>query len=82
MERGKKVDQLIYKFRGIGLLSLCLLLFATGVYYFGDGSEKSSMPASAQIKERELPIYCVDTEQPKVSLSFDASCRGGQMRMK
>lgn len=32
-----------------------------------------SITASTTAGGRELPIYCVDTEQPKVALSFDAA---------
>lgn len=80
MEKGKKMDLLIHKFRGAGLLSLCLLLFVTGVYYLEGGEQKESIPASAQVKNRKLPIYCVDTDQPKVALSFDAAWAGEKMR--
>ncbi len=30
--------------------------------------------------ERKLPIYCVDTTEKKVALSFDAACGGGNLR--
>ncbi|MCI7814067.1 MAG: hypothetical protein SO016_01015 [Lachnospiraceae bacterium] len=73
MEKGKRIDLMLHKFRGVGVLSLCLLLFVAGIYYLGDGAGSDSMPASAQVKDRKLPIYCVDTEQPKVALSFDAA---------
>lgn len=77
MENEKKLDQWIHKFRGAGLLSLCLLLFITGFYYFENGQEKSSLPASAQIEEKNRPICCVDTEQANVALTFDAAWGGG-----
>ena len=78
MEREKKIDQILYKFRGAGLLGLCLLLFVSGLYYLGGEKEPGSMPASAEIRNQKLPICCVDTEQPKVSFSFDTACGGGK----
>ena len=40
-----------------------------GTIFFGGGT----VPASALVESRRLPIYCVQTEAPKVSLSFDAA---------
>lgn len=31
---------------------------------------------SNTVNGRELPIYCVETEEKKVALSFDAACAG------
>ena len=80
MEKKKRVDQLIHKFRGAGLLSLFALLFVTGMYYFQSGEEKNIVPASAQMGSQKLPISSVETEQPKVALSFDAAWAAGRMR--
>lgn len=33
----------------------------------------SSISVSSNVNGRELPIYCVDTQKPQVSLSFDAA---------
>ncbi len=33
-----------------------------------------------QVKDRKLPIYCVETEKPQVALSFDAAWGGGKLR--
>ena len=38
-------------------------------FFFGE----DTVPASALVESRRLPIYCVQTEAPKVSLSFDAA---------
>ena len=32
---------------------------------------------STSVDGRELPIYCVDTEKPRIALSFDAACGDG-----
>lgn len=48
---------------------LCLLLAAAGIWNF----ESGSLQVSSRVGERELPIYCVDTAEKKVALSFDAA---------
>lgn len=35
---------------------------------------------SATYGDRELPIYCVDTDEKKIAISFDAACGGGNLR--
>ncbi len=52
-----------------GILALCLAVVLVGTVFFG----KDTVPASALVESRKLPIYCVQTETPKVSLSFDAA---------
>ena len=55
--------------RKTGTLVLCLLLVVAAVGAF----QKKSTPASARVDSRKLPIYCVQTEAPKVAISFDAA---------
>ena len=54
---------------------LFFIALAIGVtYYFQAFSYKDtfdSLPVSSTAKE--LPIYCVDTAKPQVSISFDAA---------
>ena len=52
-----------------GILALCLTVVLVGTSFFGE----DTVPASALVESRRLPIYCVQTEAPKVSLSFDAA---------
>ena len=52
-----------------GILALCLAVVLVGAVFFGE----DTVPASALVQSRKLPIYCVQTEKPKVSLSFDAA---------
>ena len=48
---------------------LCLVLAAAGAFiFFRQGSSSSAI-----IENRKLPIYCVSTEKPQVSISFDAA---------
>ncbi|MDO5345024.1 MAG: polysaccharide deacetylase family protein [Lachnospiraceae bacterium] len=55
--------------RGALIVSLCALLFLAGSYYTRD----QMVAVSNMQQERELPVYCVQTEKPQVALSFDAA---------
>lgn len=57
------------RLRNLGTLGLCLILAAAGVNAF----QGRSIPTSARIESKKLPIYCVQSDAPKVSLSFDAA---------
>ena len=61
---------------------LFFIALAIGVtYYFQAFSYKDtfdSLPVSSAAKE--LPIFCVDTAKPQVSISFDAAWGNGKMR--
>lgn len=48
---------------------LCALLVLVGSMRF----QRSAAAASSRAGDRELPIYCVDTEKKQVGLSFDAA---------
>lgn len=58
----------LVQFSKTGIVVLSLLLVIFGFYYFGTWSIATSSKA-----ERKLPIYCVDTPEKKVALSFDAA---------
>ena len=34
---------------------------------------KQAVPTSSTVGDRELPIYCVETDEKKISLTFDAA---------
>lgn len=55
--------------QSIGTLCLCLLLVLAGAGAF----HGSSVSTSAAISNKKLPIYCVKSDAPKVSISFDAA---------
>ena len=60
--------QEISLFCKVGIIVLSVLLAAAlGFYYV-----PKAVMTSVQSK-RELPIYCVDTKEPKIALSFDAA---------
>lgn len=64
--------------RNFCILGLCLLLAASGMRIFQGGS----LPVSARVRSKKLPIYCVQSEAPKVSISFDAAWGNVRMREK
>lgn len=41
---------------------------------------KDEITVSNTVNGRELPIYCVDTKEKKIALTFDAACGGGKLR--
>lgn len=51
---------------------LALLLFAAVIIGW-QFSVWNSAPASSRVGNRELPIYCVETDEKKIALSFDAA---------
>ena len=70
MKLGLKLDkQELHQFVKSSLLALSgVLLVVAGFYYLPDTAATMSF-----IKNKKLPIYCVDTEEKKVALSFDAA---------
>lgn len=58
-----------YRLRGLGLLVLSAMLFLSGVYL----EESGIVTVNSTVNGRELPVYCVQTEEKKVALSFDAA---------
>ncbi|MDE7268581.1 MAG: polysaccharide deacetylase family protein [Lachnospiraceae bacterium] len=51
-------------------VAVLVLAGLTGVHYKETGS---LVPTSGAAANRELPIYCVQTEEPKIALTFDAA---------
>lgn len=57
------------RWRNRGILILTLMVALAGSYKYVSGY----VTVSSNVNGRELPIYCVDTEEKKVALSFDAA---------
>lgn len=74
IEKDKENLILFTKVGAIVLTSL--LLLATSLYLY----PQTSATISSHLSSKELPIYCVGTEEPKIALSFDAACGGGNLR--
>lgn len=51
-------------------------IFLLGAFIIIKGAGRlfpDAVPTSSTVGDRELPIYCVETDQPKIALSFDAA---------
>ncbi|MEZ3433958.1 MAG: polysaccharide deacetylase family protein [Lachnospiraceae bacterium] len=57
------------RWRNRGILILTLMIALAGSYKYVSGY----VTVSSNVNGRELPIYCVDTKEKKVALSFDAA---------
>ena len=55
--------------RNLSTMCMCLLLVLAGFIVF----QGKTLPSSAKIENKKLPIYCVKCEMPKVAISFDAA---------
>jgi len=53
-------------------LAVAVLMLAglLGVHYKEQGT---ILPTSSNASKKELPIYCVQTDEPKIALTFDAA---------
>ena len=53
-------------------LAAAMLVLAglAGVKYKEDGT---LLPTSSAVGNKDIPIYCVQTEEPKIALTFDAA---------
>jgi len=67
--RDQDTSQRMLQFRGLGVLCLCALVIAAGLWRFNE----SNLPASSTVGDKELPVYCVETDKKQVALSFDAA---------
>lgn len=59
----------IGKVLSFGVLVLGMLIMAEKISY----RAPTAIAANATINSRNLPIYCVQTEEPKIALTFDAA---------
>ena len=59
-------------------LPVFLLLAVTAVLFCK--RTEAILTTNTTVGNRELPIYCVDTTEKKVALSFDAAWGGGNLR--
>jgi hypothetical protein len=57
--------------RNVGNALLLVALFACVVFLSNEVT--NVIATSATVGDRELPIYCVDTTENKIALSFDAA---------
>ena len=55
-----------------GIFTCVVAIAMIGSYRYISGIVK----VSSNVNGKELPIYCVQTDEKKVALSFDAACAG------
>lgn len=55
------------------------VLVLTGLLGVRYREEGTILPTSSSVGGRELPIYCVQTEEPKIALTFDAAWVEGRL---
>ena len=72
-EREKLI--LFTKVGAIVLTSIALLASSILLY-----PENQEVISNSLIQGKELPIYCVETDKPQISISLDAACGGGNLR--
>ena len=63
----------------VGCLTLGGLLLASAAFALPPAAARVSAMVTSSA-ERKLPIYCVQTEKPQVSVSFDAAWGAGRCR--
>ena len=59
-----------------GIFTCVAAIAMIGSYRYISGIVK----VSSNVNGKELPIYCVQTDEKKVALSFDAACAGCSLR--
>lgn len=70
MNRIEKDKENLIIFTKVGAIVLTsLLLLVTSIYFY----PQTTATIQSHINSKELPIYCVGTEEPKIALSFDAA---------
>lgn len=69
MKQNGRMEKLLQQHRGMALLLLCAFLSVAGCMRYQWRVEETS----SRVGERELPIYCVQTDKKQVALTFDAA---------
>ncbi|MGN1149017.1 MAG: polysaccharide deacetylase family protein [Lachnospiraceae bacterium] len=69
IEDRKIPSQRLGKAVGLGIFLLGILIVAGGMLQ----QDPVTVTTSSTVGKRELPVYCVETEEPKISLTFDAA---------
>lgn len=62
------------------LNTIFLLAFAGLLVFSAVSILPDIISVSNTVGGKELPIYCVETEKPQISISFDAACAGCSLR--
>ena len=68
-----KWNDIIDTIRGKKLSGKVVTMAAALLVLTGLVGIRQSIPTSSTVGDRELPIYCVETQEPKIALTFDAA---------
>lgn len=75
-EHPKDIKNSLTSFMRSGLVILSVILLASIAVAYAQksiGNETVTSVWNSRISNKELPIYCVDTPEKKIALSFDAA---------
>lgn len=67
------LDNVIYEIKERKLTRKMVTMAAALLVLGGTVGVKQAVPTSATVGDRELPIYCVETDEKKIALTFDAA---------
>ena len=67
------LDNVIYEIKERKLTGKIVTMVAALLVLGSTIGIKQAVPTSSTVGDRELPIYCVETEEKKIALTFDAA---------
>ena len=67
------LDNVIYEIKERKLTGKIIMMAAALLVLGGTIGIKQTVPTSSTVGDRELPIYCVETNEKKIALTFDAA---------
>ena len=67
------LDHMIYEIKERKLTGKIIAMAAALLVLGGTIGVKQAVPTSSTVGDRELPIYCVETDEKKIALTFDAA---------
>lgn len=67
------LENLIYEIKERKWTGKIITMAAALLVLGGTIGIKQAVPTSSTVGDRELPIYCVETDEKKISLTFDAA---------
>lgn len=67
------LDNVIYEIKERKLTKKIVTMAAALLVLGGTIGVKEAVPTSSTVGDRELPIYCVETDEKKIALTFDAA---------
>lgn len=68
MQMKERIEKTMQKRKGEVILFALAAVVITGIM-----GAKQIVTTSSTVGDRELPIYCVETEEKKIALTFDAA---------